>query len=210
MIRCVVFDFDGTVVLSNHIKREGFFEAVSGFPGGRSHMSAILSNPPGDRYAIFDRFAAITCASSTNLAEIYTNWCEERILRCPERHGMGKLIPTLRAKGINIYLNSSTPETPLCSIISRRYGLSFFDGIYGGPCEKAENLRMILSREGIRPTELVVIGDGTDDWDAANRIGCYFIGVPDGSLASANCEGILVSNIDDIWPLILNGDFDYD
>ena len=97
MIRCVVFDFDGTVVLSNDIKREGFFAVVSAIPEGCSRMAAILSNPPGDRYAIFDTFASETGTLSSDLVDSYSSWCEERILTCPERHGAERVIYELRA-----------------------------------------------------------------------------------------------------------------
>jgi phosphoglycolate phosphatase-like HAD superfamily hydrolase len=208
MIRCVVFDFDGTVVLSNDIKREGFFAVVSAIPDGLSRMAAILSNPPGDRYAIFDRFAVETGASTSDLVDSYSSWCEERILQCPERHGAERVIPTLRAAGMKVHLNSATPTAPLRSIVTRRVGVDFFDGVHGGHGEKAGNLKVILALEGIRPDELVMIGDGTDDWDAANIMGCRFIGVPGGTLASSTYGGPLVGDFDDLWPHLLNGSDD--
>jgi phosphoglycolate phosphatase len=204
MIRCVVFDFDGTILLSNDIKREGFFAVVSTIPHGSSRMAAILSNQPGDRYAIFQRFAAETGASSSDLVDSYSSWCEERILKCPERHGAQRLIPALRAKGIKIHLNSATPTPTLRSIVGHRFGIGLFDGIHGGHGKKAGNLRKILELEAIRLDQLVMIGDGTDDWDAAKNIGCRFIGVPDGSLASTSYDGHLVGDFDDLWEHLLN------
>jgi len=206
MIRCVVFDFDGTVVLSNDIKREGFFAVASFIPDGRSRMAAILLNPPGDRYAIFDRFAAETGAiTSADLVDSYSCWCEERILQCPERHGAERVISALRAAGMKVHLNSATPVAPLRNIVARRFGLEFFDGVHGGYGEKAGNLKSIVALEAIRPDELVMIGDGADDWDAAGIIGCRFVGVPDGTLVSAAYDGPLVGDFDDLWPHLLNG-----
>jgi phosphoglycolate phosphatase-like HAD superfamily hydrolase len=73
------------------------------------------------------------------------------------------------------------------------------DGVYGGYGEKIANLRAILAREVILPDELVMIVDGVDDWDAANTIGCRFIGVPDGTLDSVSYDGPLVGDFDDLW-----------
>jgi phosphoglycolate phosphatase len=199
MIRCVVFDFDGTIVLSNCIKREGFFAVVSDIPGGPSQMAAILSNPPGDRYAIFDSFCMEMGASATELVESYSTWCEERIVRCPERHGVTRVVQALRDEGIKVHVNSATPTEPLRRIISHRFDANFFDGVHGGHGEKIANLRAILAREVILSDELVMIGDGVDDWDAANTIGCRFIGVPDGTLDSVSYDGPLVGDFDDLW-----------
>jgi phosphoglycolate phosphatase-like HAD superfamily hydrolase len=205
MIRCVVFDFDGTVVLSNDIKREGFFAAVSTIPDGHSRMAAILSNPPGDRYAIFERFSAEAGANASDLVDSYSSWCEERILQCPARHGAERVILALKAVGIKVHVNSATPDAPLRSIVARRFGMDFFDGVHGGHGEKARNLKLILELEAIHPGQLVMIGDGTDDWEAASSIGCRFIGVPDGTLASAAYDGPLVGDFDNLWPHLPNG-----
>jgi len=205
MIRCVVFDFDGTVVLSNDIKHEGFFAAVSTIPDGHSCMAAILSNPPGDRYAIFERFSAEVGANASDLVDSYSSWCEERILQCPARHGAEREIQALKAVGIKVHVNSATPDAPLRSIVARRFGMDFFDGVHGGHGEKARNLKLILELEAIHPGQLVMIGDGTDDWEAASSIGCRFIGVPDGTLASAAYDGPLVGDFDNLWPHLPNG-----
>ena len=45
MIRCGVFNFDGTVVLSNDIKNEGFFATGSPIPEGYSRVAATAKKP---------------------------------------------------------------------------------------------------------------------------------------------------------------------
>ena len=80
MIRCAVFDFDGTLVMSNDIKREGFFAVTAEIAGGRAAMEALLADPPGDRYAIFAAFAARFGLDAGELAEAYGAWCEAAIL----------------------------------------------------------------------------------------------------------------------------------
>ena len=105
---------------------------------------------------------------------------------------------------MRVHLNSATPRAPLSSIVARRFGKVLFDSVHGGHAEKAENLKAILAQEAIRPDELVVIGDGKDDWEAANRMGCRFIGVPDGTLASTVYDGPLVGDFDDLWSHLLN------
>ena len=204
MIRCVVFDFDGTLVLSNEIKRQGFFAAVSEIPDGASRMAAILSDLPGDRYAIFNRFTEGTETNSGDLVDQYTYWCQERIVKCPERQEAGNLIAALKLTGIRVHVSSATPIAPLREIIFRRFGSEVFDGVYGGHDSKAENLRIILTRESMQPNEVAMVGDGKDDRDAANIIGCRFIGVAGGTLTSGTYDGPLIENLADLSPFLRN------
>ena len=58
MIKCVVFDFDGTLVDSNGIKREVFFEIVRDQdPGGEIVAGVFERWPLADRYEKTRRIA---------------------------------------------------------------------------------------------------------------------------------------------------------
>lgn len=202
MIRCVVFDFDGTLVLSNDIKREGFFAAVSECPGGAERMARILACPPGDRYAIFRRFAEETGSDANVLAARYSNWCEERILVCPERPGASLAMAQLRRAGIGVHVNSATPTAPLRSVVLRRYGAGSFNGVHGGHGAKLANLEAILRQKQLVPSSLAMVGDGTDDRDAALEVGCQFVGVGGGTLAAAAPDEELLDTLEYLWPLL--------
>jgi phosphoglycolate phosphatase-like HAD superfamily hydrolase len=52
-ISTVVFDFDGTLVDSNSIKRRGFFDVVADEPVSTARMQAVLATVQGDRHTIF-------------------------------------------------------------------------------------------------------------------------------------------------------------
>jgi phosphoglycolate phosphatase len=202
MIRCVVFDFDGTLVLSNDIKREGFFAAVAERAGGPERMARILASPPGDRYAIFRRFAEEAGDDPGELAVRYSSWCEERILVCPERSGASLALAELRRAGISVHVNSATPTAPLRSVVLRRYGEDSFNGVHGGHGAKVANLEAILRQEQLLPASLAMVGDGIDDRDAALRAGCQFVGVGGGTLAAAAPDEKLLDTLECLWPLL--------
>ncbi len=183
MIRCVVFDFDGTLVLSNAIKRDGFFAVANGFPGGAAEMERLLADPPGDRFAIMAAFAARHGADAGDLAEAYGAWCETRILACPERRGADACLAELRRRGIPAWINSATPEAPLRAVVARRYPPDSFAGVLGGHASKEPNLRAILAAAACAPAEMLMVGDGADDRAGARAVGCAFVGLTDGSLA---------------------------
>ena len=52
----VVFDFDGTLVDSNHIKIKGFYDVIEPSEAQRNLMSSILDSNSGDRSQIFLEF----------------------------------------------------------------------------------------------------------------------------------------------------------
>ncbi len=204
MIRCIAFDFDGTLVHSNSIKREGMLSVASRHPGGREIMTEILAGPPGPRTTILPLFAARIGAEEQAAAmlEEYGRYCTEHILTCPARAGADAALAALRARGVKLYVNSATPTEPLREVIELRYGAGAFDGIYGGFGEKAVNLRTIMEAEGLSPGETAMVGDGIDDFEAAAETGAHFVGVAEGTLAKAKGGNGLLADLSGLVDLL--------
>lgn len=203
MIRCVVFDFDGTLVMSNAIKRDGFFAVTAEIPGSAEAMTALLADPPGDRFAIFAAFSARFGQDAGEMAEAYGAWCEAAILAAPERPGATEALAALRRDGLRIWINSATPEAPLRAIVKARYAAGSFDGILGGHNRKVANLRAVMSAEGLAPDELLMVGDGIDDKAGAAEVGCRFVGLDQGTLSLSSDPGPMIADLRDLAPLLL-------
>ncbi len=202
MIRCVVFDFDGTLVLSNEIKRDGFFAVIPTSTDARTEMEAILRAPPGDRNAILGMYARRCGGDSERFVDEYTRWCAERIVVCRERLGAGEALRALRAQGIPIHINSATPELPLRQVVARRYGADVFASVRGGYGAKQSILHEIVRASGGSSESVVMVGDGTDDLEAAKAVGCRFFGVSGGSLAESSTEVDLMEDLSFLPSLI--------
>jgi phosphoglycolate phosphatase-like HAD superfamily hydrolase len=179
MITCVVFDFDGTLVQSNHIKRRAFFDLAGAFEGGAALMEEIMAASAGrDRYWIFDQFASrLPDADATILADRYTRSCREQIARAPEVRGTATSLHYLRNEGKLLFVNSATPVEPLTELISLRRMEHLFDGIYGAPATKYDNLQRISEKHGLEPREILVVGDGEPDRNSAEMLKCHFVAV---------------------------------
>jgi phosphoglycolate phosphatase len=186
MIRCVVFDFDGTLVDSNNIKQQGFYSIASAHPNGASHMAEALTRIEYDREGVLRDYARRMFESGVPLnpdllAKTYSAQVDESVATAPEISGATQLLRYLKGAGLKIHVSSRTPQENLQRILTRRGWLPLFDGVYGSPATKLGTLRNIVRREKVMPSEVVVVGDGDDDAAAAANAGCLFIGVYRGS-----------------------------
>jgi len=192
-ILAIIFDFDGTLILSNEIKRDCYLAVANDWPNGVAIIKELLDGPPvGDRYALFGLFAQRISetfkdkpvdAIKMALVEEYSRRAEAALLVCEERPGAMKLLGTLREQGIHLYLNSGTPLTWLRRIVEGRQIGGHFRELYGGPISKIDNLKQIFQEANLQPKNALIVGDGLDDEHYANAIGCKFLPVAGGPLA---------------------------
>lgn len=196
---CVVFDFDGVLVDSNRIKREGFLAALTSLGAPAVEQSRLLDQaPPGDRTVILpwlrDESARAgwlpqDAPESSALVAEYTRYCEEAIAACAEVPGATDALTRLAA-GRPLYVNSATPRETLIRIVDRRGWSGYFAAVLGRPTDKVGNFTWIARREGIPASAMLFIGDQRSDYEAACAVGCQFLGYrsPESDLVPGQVE----------------------
>ncbi len=195
MIKCVSFDFDGTLVDSNGIKREAFFEITLPWDASGEVVTEVYERwPLADRYEKTRKIAEglinrkLLPEGSTvegwgaRLANDYTARVESAITNGAEMPGASKALKELSETGVLLFINSATPIGPLRRLLELRHWAHFFSAVYGAEASKADNLRSIALESEITMNELVHVGDQPDDLRGAELCNCHFVAMAAGNV----------------------------
>lgn len=181
-LRVVVFDFDGTLIDSNEIKKNFFLDYAS-LSGGVCYMNHLLLEKRVDRRYILRKYLMwhygqqYDDVKAKATIEVLSDQLDGLVASAPEIPGAIGLIRELNKRGTFIILSSNTPQASLIKILALRGWLKWFGFINGSPLPKTNFLKNFIDAYDISSNELAVIGDGDDDMHSANVVGCDFYNV---------------------------------
>lgn len=184
-IRVIVFDYDGTLVFSNEIKRQAFWDIFSAEQVVDQLLRETIDDMPGGSRFDIIRSVLIRLhegqlspedldAEVMRLAGEYDRIATKGAATCRERPGVTRMLTALE-KSYSLHLLSATWEPSLLHIIDQRNWSKFFKSIRGFPCDKADELAVIARQEGVLMPEILMVGDSAIDQDAAERAGTHFL-----------------------------------
>lgn len=175
-----VFDFDGTLVDTAPVKRNAFFEVLP----KRCHAaveSVLGANPDGSRHAVIPSMLdeARRCGVDVSGLEAgavitaYSDAVTQAVRQAPDVPGVHKVLDW--AAGVApVYIFSMTPADELSSAVSRRHWSGYVSQTFGYPAGKEDVLASLIKRHGAQPEDVLVVGDGQSDRDAAAAHKCCF------------------------------------
>ena len=180
-----VFDFDGVLADSVNIKTLAFHELYKEY--GDSVSSKVVEHHKANGgMSRFEKFKyyhhnflnmALKNQDIEELSVKFSNLVIESVIKSPEIMGAGKFLENKYQNKKLLFVNSATPESEIKEIIKRREMEHYFTEVFGSPKSKLDNLRIMMSRYNIDVTQMVFFGDALTDFNAANSLGCLFVGI---------------------------------
>lgn len=204
--KVILFDFDGVIVESNHVKEAAFSEVFKNYPSKFEEIQNYhLSNYSQGR---FDKFKYILQnITHTYTEKLYLELCNEyqRITRdgvvnCKNVTGNLITLQTL-SKKFPLYIATATPQIEIEWILKQRDLTPYFKKAYGTPNLKFEIIKIIVEKENIKPNEILFIGDSKDDFLTAKKAGTQFIGRKSASQFN-NANFSVVNDLSEFLELI--------
>lgn len=189
MIRAVVFDFDGVILESADIKTQAFERLFADVPERIAEIRDYHLRQAGiSRHVKIHHIRTHMLRQpydadvERQLADTFAGLVESAVMNAPLVEGAAAFLAAPSTR--KYFVASGTPETELRRIADARGLGAFFGGVFGSPTPKPEILRSIMAAHGWQPWDLVFVGDGESDRDAALETGVPFISRvhPEGTL----------------------------
>ena len=190
-LKVIIFDFDGTLIDSNRLKYNAFFEVFTDDEHHALTIRSVLSEMnEQSRFVILEEIlqrlglnkGAGLRRKSRELADRYNEIVLTGAKICPEIPAAETMLKSLSQR-YRLYVSSTTPDTELKKIIRFRNWRIYFEDVYGYPHQKSATIQHIMKRENVRNNQVLVVGDGNSDRQSAEVNACFFVEVtPDFKL----------------------------
>lgn len=180
--RGIVFDFDGTLVDSNEIKRRGFDYAFADYPNRmaeiRQYCYSFNHTIRGEKFRyVAERILGLqyTPELEKRFHDRYASFTTESVAGAPEIPGAETFLKSISTRPPSLL--SSTPTAILVQILERRGWRSLFATVQGAPVDKRVWLIDFQRILGCQPDQVVFFGDTGEDAESGREAGCTFVRV---------------------------------
>ena len=181
MIKAIIFDFDGVLLESTHVKTKAFRKLFSRWPDKADEGVAFhLKNMGISRYVKFKHFYENIISEryseeiGLKLGSEFSDIVLDEIKIAPFVKGAETFLDNFHSK-YSFYIASGTPDEELLEIVSFKRIDRYFGGIFGSSLTKAEIIKNILGTESLKNNMVVYVGDAVSDKKAAEDTGVHFV-----------------------------------
>ncbi|RVT99803.1 HAD family hydrolase [Mucilaginibacter limnophilus] len=182
--KVILWDFDGVIMDSMPVRTKGFAEVLKDYPTEQVQQLLDFHEVNGglSRYYKFRYFfekirnEEITEEQVLALAEkfsvIMLSLLQDETLLIPDALGFIKQ----NATRYIMHVVSGSDQTELRTICGAVDIQQYFKSIHGSPTSKIELVRQIIAFNDYKKSDVVLIGDSVNDFDAAVANGIDFCG----------------------------------
>lgn len=205
----VLFDFDGVLVESNRLRTEGFRQVLAAYPAEQVETFIAFHQANGglSRYSKFRYFFQTIRrepedeARIKTFAESFSQAVKQRIVDAPWVSGALEFM-TSESGHRRLFVVSGSDQGELRAIMTARGAAGYFVECVGSPVEKTENVRMLIQRHGLAPSDTVLVGDSPNDMEAAVANGVAFIARRSGEYDWTDVSVPVIATLHDLRRLV--------
>ena len=187
-IKCIILDFDDTIIFSEKMKKEVFYQLTEryGNIGINYYNDNIEKRLSREEYlkGLSQLIIKNSLIDNESNKYLYTILLTEFTEIVRNNLINSKLIPNVNIflenmfnRGIELYISSKSKENDILDTLSHKNLLNYFKGIYGLSNTKLEHLDFIRELEDIQFEEMCFIGDSKSDYDVSVERNTKFIGI---------------------------------
>ncbi|MCC7522743.1 HAD family hydrolase [Candidatus Uhrbacteria bacterium] len=183
-MRVLVFDFDGVIADSNHVKQNSWFKIFEKDPlkvqeALKASLAVMREAPRRQILADIARRLELNARATEEFVNAYADAYQKAV----EQGVVAGYYPQTDAalqdlrKSLALYVSSATPQDGMDKTIDALGIRGYFAAVFGSPPDKTTTLRKIIADARLVPADVVCIGDGESDRKAAADVGCRFLGI---------------------------------
>jgi phosphoglycolate phosphatase-like HAD superfamily hydrolase len=178
----IIFDFDGVLAESLHIKTQAFFQIYKQYGKDVAQQVVAHHNANGgmSRYEKFPyyhkKFLNIDLSEKevNQLSGKFSKMVIDEVIKANEVQGASWFL-TKYQNHCKYWIVSATPTNEIIEIATKRNVSNFFIKIYGSPDKKTGIVQNIINSNNLILNKTVFIGDAMSDFKAAEDNGIHFI-----------------------------------
>lgn len=181
VIKAVIFDFDGVLVESAHIKTEAFRKLFSPWSDKTQEIVEYhIHNAGISRYVKFKNIfenilhEPYSEGKGVELGKEFSAIVLDEIKKATFVRGAREFLDDYHNE-YTFFIASGTPQIELNEIVHCRGINKYFRGVFGTPATKLEIVNDILKKNGWDKGAVAFIGDAESDKNAAEETGIHFV-----------------------------------
>ena len=182
MVKGIIFDFDGVIAESVHIKSAGFSEIYKLY--GPSIVKKVVKHHEAnggmsrlEKIKYYHKTFLNTSLSNQEINYIANQFSEYVVDRVVRAQYVPNALEFIKYSYGNykLFISTGTPTAEMKNILKKKKIIKYFTGIYGSPALKNDHMKVICSEYNLKSDELLFFGDSITDMEAAAANGIKFI-----------------------------------